>query len=72
MTTAADKPTITLKDKMAFRLSEAVQLTGLSERTLYRLNKAGDLPFVKLAGRTLIRREALEAMLARHEAGAAA
>jgi excisionase family DNA binding protein len=42
----------------------AAVLGGISESTVKRMIAAGDLPAVKLAGRTLVRAEDLEAVVA--------
>lgn len=46
-------------------ISGAVAATGLSRSTLYGLLKTGELPAIKLAGRTLIERAALVAWIDR-------
>ena len=50
-------------DKLAYRIPEAVEATGLSRATLYRLADAGKLKLTKVCGRTLIRRAELERLL---------
>lgn len=40
-------------------------LGGVSRATVYRLIRSGDLPVVKIGGRTVFRRADLEAFLAR-------
>jgi excisionase family DNA binding protein len=40
---------------------------GISLRTLTRLIQRGELPIVRLGGRVLLRREALETFLREHE-----
>lgn len=48
---------------LAVSLKDAVHITGLSRTTLYRYTKAGRLPVVVAGGRTLVRVEALDALL---------
>lgn len=54
-------------EKLAFTIAEAVKATGLSRQTLYRLKEAGELAMSRVYGRTVIRREHIEAMLAKAE-----
>ncbi len=51
------------EEKLAFRVTEAVAVSGLSRSTLYELLKAGKLRAVKIGGRRLILRESLQALL---------
>jgi excisionase family DNA binding protein len=50
-------------NKITLRLDEAQAVSGLSRSTLYELIKSGRLRAVKVAGRRLIPRDALEALL---------
>lgn len=54
---------IPTENKITLRLDEAQAVSGLSRSTLYELIKSGRLRAVKVAGRRLIPREALEALL---------
>ena len=54
-----------MPDRITYRVNEVLAMTGLSRSTLYRLVARGELPLVKVCGRTLIARDALEAMLRR-------
>ncbi|MEM9966209.1 MAG: helix-turn-helix domain-containing protein [Asticcacaulis sp.] len=54
-----------MHDRLTYRVNEVIALTGLSRSTLYRLVAKGELPLVKVCGRTLIARSDLEAMLGR-------
>ncbi len=56
-------PNISTQEKLAFRVNEAVAVSGLSRSTLYELLKAGKLRAVKVGGRRLILREDLQALL---------
>lgn len=56
------------KDRIAYSIAEAAKACSLSRETIYRRIKDGSLAAVKLGGRTLVRRAALEAMLDRAEA----
>jgi excisionase family DNA binding protein len=49
--------------KLAYRVAEAAQATGLGERTLWRAIATGDLPAVKHGRATLILATTLEAWL---------
>jgi excisionase family DNA binding protein len=51
-------------EKRAYRINEAVAAYRLSRSTLYKLMSAGTLRTVKVAGRRLIPRDALEALIA--------
>lgn len=51
------------EEKRALRVKEASALYGLSRSTLYKLMAAGTLHTVKIGGRRLIPRDALEALL---------
>ncbi len=50
-------------DAITYGLADASAVSGLSIRTLYNLNASGELPFVKVGARTLIRRSDLEQLL---------
>ena len=54
-----------MQDRITYRVNEVLALTGLSRSTLYRLVAQGELPLVKVCGRTLIARDDLEAMVQR-------
>jgi excisionase family DNA binding protein len=49
-------------DKRAYRINEAVAVYRLSRSTLYKLIANGTLRTVKIAGRRLIPRDAIEAL----------
>jgi excisionase family DNA binding protein len=55
--------TIKPDEKRAFRINEAVAAYRLSRSTIYKLIAAGTLRTVKIGGRRLIPRDALEALL---------
>ncbi len=50
-------------EKMAYRIPEAVQVTGIGRSKLYELIQQGSLKAIKVGGRTLITRAELEALL---------
>ena len=52
-----------LRERLALRVNEAAAVTGLSRSTLYVLMRKGALRSVRVAGRRLIPRDALEALL---------
>jgi excisionase family DNA binding protein len=52
-----------LRERLALRVNEAAAVTGLSRSTLYVLMRNGALRSVRVAGRRLIPRDALEALL---------
>jgi excisionase family DNA binding protein len=54
-------------EKRALRVKEAAVLYGLSRSTIYVLMDAGKLRSVKIGGRRLIPRDALEALLSEGE-----
>jgi excisionase family DNA binding protein len=56
-------PTITPNERRALRVNDAAFAYGLGRSTLYRLLKENRLPSVKIGGRRLIPREAMEALL---------
>ena len=49
--------------KLAYNLREAAQALGIGKTSLNALRRAGKLPSFKLAGVTLVRFEALTALL---------
>ena len=50
-------------ERLALRINDAVQVSGLSRSTLYKLLTAGSLRAVKVGGRRLILREDLQTLL---------
>lgn len=58
---------IAATDKLSYRIDEAVEATGLSRPTIYRLIQRGELTSFKVGACTLIRREVLMAFLNRAE-----
>jgi excisionase family DNA binding protein len=40
--------------RKGYRLNEASQLLGICRSSLYDLNKAGKIKFIKIAGRTIV------------------
>ncbi|GAB3928167.1 helix-turn-helix domain-containing protein [Larkinella terrae] len=50
------KPVEDLRNQEYLTIEETARLIRISRRTLYRMNERGDLPFVKLSRRTVIRR----------------
>jgi excisionase family DNA binding protein len=53
----------TNSDRRAYRINEAARAYGLSRSTLYKLMTSGALQNVKIGGRRLIPRDAIEALL---------
>ncbi len=56
--------------RISYTVSQAVVASGIGRTTLYSLMGSGELPFVKLGNRTLIRHVDLEHLLQRHVAPA--
>ena len=56
-------PEIPLAERKAFSLGEAAGLTGLCVSILYNLMGNGRLQTIKVGGRRLVTREALDALL---------
>jgi excisionase family DNA binding protein len=54
----------TRRDALAYSVDEAAQLIGVSRRTIYELIAQRRLKSIKLRGRRLITRTALEQLLA--------
>ncbi|WP_083772197.1 helix-turn-helix domain-containing protein [Methylocella silvestris] len=54
---------ISLEDKIALRINEAVAVSGLSRSTLYKLLDAKKLRHVKVGGRRLILIQDLHSLL---------
>ena len=54
-----------MSEKMAYQIDEAAKTIGVCRAKVYQLVKAGELHTFKLAGRTLIRREVLQALIDR-------
>jgi excisionase family DNA binding protein len=50
-------------EKRALRIKEAATLYGISRSTIYKIMAAGTLRTVKIGGRRLIPRDALEALI---------
>ncbi len=48
---------------IAYRVEEAARISGLSRSTLYALRAKGQLAFKRVAGRSLILRKDLEALI---------
>ena len=57
-------------DKLAYNVNEAAAALGVSRRTVYELVSKGDLSLFKLGGRSLIRRDTLQAYIDRLSGGA--
>lgn len=57
------KPTNTNMEKRALQVKEAAAQYGISRSTIYKLMADGTLQTVKLGGRRLIPRDAMEALL---------
>jgi excisionase family DNA binding protein len=57
-------PTIPLTERRTFTMGEVAALLGMSVATLYAERARGRLRTIRLAGRRLIEREALEAYIA--------
>ncbi|MGE3811689.1 MAG: helix-turn-helix domain-containing protein [Candidatus Nanopelagicales bacterium] len=56
-----------MSDRLSYSPAEAAAVLGVGRSTVYVLIRAGDLPALKIGGRTLITRAALEELLARAE-----
>ncbi|CAN5198015.1 hypothetical protein BH09BAC4_BH09BAC4_20740 [soil metagenome] len=54
------KPIEAIKAQEFLTVDESAQLIRISRRSLYRLNERGELPFVKLNRRTVIRRSDID------------
>ena len=54
---------VPIQDRVAYSLAEVAALTGLSISGLYLLINRGQLQSVRVGGRRLVRREALEELL---------
>jgi Helix-turn-helix domain len=52
-----------LTERLAFNIADASSISGLSRASLYKLFKTGELRAVKIAGRRMVLREDLLAML---------
>jgi excisionase family DNA binding protein len=57
-------------EKLAYRIPEAVEASGLGRTTLYQAIATGELEAIKVGTRRLITRDALVAFLDRHRATA--
>jgi len=53
-----------IKQKDFLSIKEAYTLLGISERTFYRLMKAGTIPTTKLGGRTIVKRSVIDNLFA--------
>jgi excisionase family DNA binding protein len=63
-----DRLTVRPENRFAYRVNDAAQAVGLSRAKLYNLAALGQLRMTKIAGRTLILREDLLALLHGKEA----
>jgi len=48
-------------NKLAYRIDEAAEVLGVSRSTVYKLVRSGELELGTIAGRSVIRRDQLEA-----------
>ena len=55
---------IAVPERRAFHVKEAAKVYGWSRSTLYKMMKEGTLHSVRVGGRRLIPRDALEALIA--------
>jgi excisionase family DNA binding protein len=55
---------VSTSDKRALHILDAAAIYGLSRSTLYKLMSAGKLRTVKVGGRRLIPKDAIEALIA--------
>lgn len=53
-------------NKLAYRVDEAADAIGVSRSTIYELVRAGELELGKIAGRSVIKRDQIEAYFSRH------
>jgi excisionase family DNA binding protein len=58
--------------KRLFSIDEAATYIGISRVSIYRAANRGDIPLVKLGGRTLVEVSDLDAYIANHKTTAAA
>jgi excisionase family DNA binding protein len=61
MTTTSGAPI----ERLSLSIPDAVETTGLSRATIYRLMEEGELAYVKIRGRRLIMLSAIRDLLAR-------
>lgn len=54
-------------ERLTYTMPEAASALGISERYLWKLAQQGILPLVRLGGRTLVRKAALERALLERE-----
>lgn len=55
-----------MTERRVFHVSDAATYIGLSRSTIYELIKAGEIELGKLHGRSVIKREVLDAFLERN------
>jgi excisionase family DNA binding protein len=53
----------TAPKRLSYTVAQAVAASGIGRTTLYGLMRSGQLPFVKLGNRTLVRGDDLEKLL---------
>ena len=63
-TSANQSASVSLGDRRALRIADAAAIYGLSRSTLYVLIARGSLRSIKIGGRRLIPRDAIEALIA--------
>lgn len=51
------------QDKLVFSVEEAAKVLGIGRNLAYEGVRAGDIPSIKIGGRTLVPKSALERML---------
>jgi excisionase family DNA binding protein len=60
-----------VSEPLAYTVNGAVRVSGISRSKLYELMASGALPYVQLDGRRLVRRDALQSLLKKHEVATA-
>ncbi len=63
---------MSVSEKLALKVREAVEVSGIGQSTLYEMMASGDLPFVKIGASRRIMTEDLQALLQRHRVTEAA
>lgn len=57
-------------EALAFSVTDAGRVVGLSRTSMWRLIASGELKTFKIGGRTLVAREDLQALVSRHRSAA--
>ncbi|OMC11156.1 hypothetical protein A5734_24335 [Mycolicibacterium fortuitum] len=70
LTSTAQQGTAPEQQQLLLTISETAELLRVNKATIYRLFDRGELRWVKVGGRRLVRRTEIDRFIADHERGA--